>query len=195
MNNHEILLAQSRNKESINNIIEHYNKTILKNNSFFLLDTTINDLIQEGLIGLLKAIKYFNPDRNTSFNTFANICIKRHIITTLKNKNSNKHHFLNKSISPNQELDIDLISSYKSLSLKFYSFENTLLGKELSKHLTNYLKNKLSDLEKIVYTYFCKGYSYIEISKFLDMTPKKIDNVIQRIKKKILTYLNSYKEI
>ncbi|MGL6169251.1 MAG: sigma-70 family RNA polymerase sigma factor, partial [Fusobacteriaceae bacterium] len=81
---------------------------------------------------------------------------------------------------------------YSYPSLGFYSPEDIFLGKELIKLLTVFLDENLSNLEKKVFTFLCKEYSYVEIASFLDESPKKIDNTIQRVKKKILSYLSSY---
>lgn len=194
MTNDYILLAQKGNEESIENIIKYFQQIISKYNfKFFLIGGDRDDLMQEGIIGLMKAIKSFNPDKNTSFNTFASLCIRRQILTAIKNANSSKYILLNNSIYRQKEISIEDISTYTKPSLKFYSPEDILLGKELSKYLLSYLKSNLSKLESKVFIYMSKGFTYIEISNILNMAPKKIDNVIQRIKKKILNYLEIYK--
>ena len=122
-----------------------------------------NDLTQEGLIGLIKAIKSYNSFDNTSFNTFSNICIRKEIIISVK----------------------------KTLS-KHSSPEEILLSKEFLKDFLKNIKINFSDLEKKVFLNICKGYTDIKISTILKITSKEIDNIIQKIRKKILKYLQDY---
>lgn len=122
------------------------------------------DLLQEGYIGLMKAIKSYDNSKDVTFSTFANLCIKRQIITAIKSSNS----------------------------IKYSSPEDILLGKELAYLLNEYLKENLTPLEKKVCSYMYKQYKYNEIAEILDESPQKIDNAIQRVRKKVLEYLGTY---
>ncbi|MGL6065803.1 MAG: sigma-70 family RNA polymerase sigma factor [Cetobacterium sp.] len=189
----DIILAQSGDEDSIEKIIKEYEGAVYKNNrSFFLKGGDSDDLMQEGLIGLIKAIKSYDDSRNACFSTFANLCIRRQMITAIKNHNSDKYKNLNQAMQVEGYSTHEENIHYSYPSLGFYSPEDIFLGKELVYLLTNFLNENLSSLEKKVFNFLCKEYSYIEIANFLDESPKKIDNTIQRVKKKILSYLSSY---
>ena len=194
MNDNDILLAQLGNEESIEKIIIHYQKTIFKNNfKLFLKGGDKDDLIQEGIIGLLKAIKSYDPYRNTSFNTFSNLCIKRQILTSIQIYDSKKNKILNNLNIFNNDINIDDFSTYSIPSAKFYSPEEILLSKELTKDFLKNVNINFSDLEKKIFINLCKGYTYIEISNILNITSKKTDNTIQRVRKKIFKYIHNYR--
>ncbi|MGL5544448.1 MAG: sigma-70 family RNA polymerase sigma factor [Cetobacterium sp.] len=189
----DIILAQNGDQDSIEKILKEYHGTIYKNNlSFFLKGGDSDDLMQEGFIGLIKAIKSFDENRNACFSTFANLCIRRQMITAVKNHNSDKYKNLNQAMQGEGYSTHEENVHYTSPSLGFYSPEDIFLGKELVHLLTSFLDDNLSFLEKKVFRYLCKEYTYIEIANFLDESPKKIDNTIQRIKKKIISYLQNY---
>lgn len=190
----DIISAQNGNEESLEKIIKEFQKNMYHNNhSFFLKGGDKDDLIQEGLIGLIKAIKSFDESKNTCFSTFANLCIKRQMITAIKNHNSDKFKNLNQAIlEENGGMDIEENTQYRSPSLNFYSPEDIYLGKELILSLRKYLSENLSSFEKEVFKYLIKEYSYLEIAEILNEKPKKIDNAIQRIKKKINLHLDTF---
>ncbi|MCQ8213568.1 sigma-70 family RNA polymerase sigma factor [Cetobacterium somerae] len=191
----DLILAQQGDEYSLEKIIKEFHGTVYKNShSFFLKGGDNNDLIQEGFIGLIKAIQSYDENRNACFNTFANLCIKRQMITAVKNHNSDKYKNLNSAMQGKSFHEQQEQIYYHSPSLSLYSPEDVLLGKELVKLLENFLLENLSELEKKVFYYLCKQQTYIEISKLLNETPKKIDNTIQRVKKKIHNYLESYLE-
>lgn len=181
-----INLAQNGDSEALEKVTEEYKGLVYKAASlFFLKGGDYSDLSQEGFIGLIKAIRTFNENKNTSFSTFANICIRGQIITAIKQSNSNKYKVLNLSNEPEEEIDFKIKNNSDSP-------ENILLGKELAELLKLYLSSHLSLLEKQVFIYLYKEYTYLEIAKILDESPKKIDNTIQRIKKKIKQYIANY---
>ncbi|MGL5970764.1 MAG: sigma-70 family RNA polymerase sigma factor, partial [Cetobacterium sp.] len=124
--------------------------------------------------------------------TFANLCIKRQIITAVKSSNSNKNLKLNTSIIGDKDINLEDLAQYSKPSLNYHSPEDILLGKELVNMLGDFLNNNLTPLEKKVFYYLCKQYKYNEIAELLNEPSKKIDNAIQRVKKKILTYLSEY---
>ena len=189
----DIILAQNGDEESIEKIIKEYQGAIYKNNrSFFLKGGDSDDLMQEGLIGLIKAIKSYDETRNACFSTFANLCIKRQIITAVKSSNSNRNQKLNTSIIGDKDVNLDDLAQYAKPSVNFYSPEDILIGKELVEMLGDFLNNNLTPLEKKVFFYTCKQYKYNEIAELLEEPSKKIDNAIQRVRKKILGYLSEY---
>lgn len=188
-----LIEAQNGNDEAIEKIMKIYENTIYKNSRFFFLkDGDFNDLLQEGYIGLIRAIKCYDEKRDACFSTFANLCIRRQMITAVKKCNSDKYKNLNQAMQGESYSDKEEKINYKAPSLTFYTPEEILLGKELVKMLEEYLVDNLSNLEKKVFYYLIKQQSYVEIAEVLNETPKKIDNTIQRIKKKVRGYLETY---
>lgn len=189
----DIRLAQQGDQEATEKIFLEYQTSILRNNrKFFLKGGDSDDLLQEGYIGLMKAIKSYDENKNACFSTFANLCIRRQIITAVKYHNSAKYQNLNTAVMGEEYVGFEEVTKYNSPSINFYNPEEIMLGKELVKLLEGFLVENLSDLEKKVFYYLCKEYKYIEIADLLGETPKKIDNTIQRIKKKIVNYLKTY---
>lgn len=188
-----VLLARSGDNEALEKLFTKYKNDILRNGkSFFIKGGDIDDLLQEGYIGLMKAIKSYDETRGVSFSTFANLCIKRQIITAIKTSTSNRNQKLNSSILGDKEVNLDDLAQYTKPSIKFFSPEDILLGKELIELLNNYLSVNLTDLETKVFFYMCRQYKYNEIATILNEPSKKIDNAIQRIRKKVLAYLEQY---
>jgi len=188
--------AKQGNEEAVGQVIENYKGFITMNaKNYFLLGAEKDDLIQEGMIGLLKAIKAYDTEKAASFKTFATICVKRQIITAIKKANSNKNKALNSSIGienenkeTNRELDYFRgLSSYHS-----YNPEELALSKEQINGLKEYLERKLSPLETEVFKYMVNGYPYKEIAEIMGEKVKAIDNAIQRIKRKSEIWLERY---
>lgn len=190
--NNVVKRAQGGDQEAIIEIFEKYKKFILlRNKSYFLNGADREDLLQEGMIGLLKAIRAYDEDKNTSFNTFASLCIKRQIITAIKNYNSGKNKILNLATNGFYEGEENNIS-YENRSLNFYTPEEIFLGKEKLEALNNYLKNNLSKMEQKIFKEMLLGINYIEIAKKTGREVKSIDNTIQRIKKKLKNFIEDY---
>lgn len=193
----EIILAQQGNKECMENLIKKYQKLVYQNGkNFFLKDGSLDDIFQEGFIGLVKAIKSYDNTKNTTFSTFANLCIRRNIISAIKYANSEKFKVLNLAVYSNGHVESDWNMEdvfYQSYStyLNFEPEESLMIIEQLE--FLNY-NLKLSDFEKKVFKYLLNQYTYIEISKLLNENTKKIDNTIQRVKKKIRLCLELYKK-
>lgn len=188
-----LIQAQNGDEEAIEKVIKQHEGMIYMNGrSFFLKGGELNDLLQEGYIGLIKAIKSYDEKRESSFSTFANLCIKRQMISAIKKYTAAKCRHLNEAMEDSNYYDKEEKINYKFPSLGFYTPEEILLSKELIKLLEKYLVENLSELEKNVFYCLIKQKTYIEIAKQLNESPKKIDNTIQRIKKKVRGYLESY---
>ncbi|MGL5378058.1 MAG: sigma-70 family RNA polymerase sigma factor [Cetobacterium sp.] len=193
MDTRDVMLAKSGDSEAIEKVFLRYKNDILRNSrNLYIKGGDVDDLLQEGYIGLIKAIKSFDDSREVCFSTFANLCIKRQIITAVKSSNSNKNLKLNTSIIGDKDINLEDLAQYSKPSLNYHSPEDILLGKELVNMLGDFLNNNLTPLEKKVFYYLCKQYKYNEIAELLNEPSKKIDNAIQRVKKKILTYLSEY---
>ena len=193
INKEDILLAKQGDIDSIEKIVTEYRNLIyMRNRTLFLKGAEREDLVQEGMNGLMKAIKSFDENRSACFSTFASLCIKRQIITAVKNYNSEKNKNLNNAMQGEEYSELEDLIKYNKPSLKYYTPEQIVIGKELIKLMKKYLKDNLSGLEKEVFTLMVKGYGYLEIAKKLEKEPKSIDNSIQRIKKKVDTFLYQY---
>ncbi|WP_426711406.1 sigma-70 family RNA polymerase sigma factor [Cetobacterium sp. SF1] len=188
-----ILIKQAQNgdEEALNQIFEECKSLItLKNRKYFIIGGDKDDLFQEGMIGLIKAIRAYDETKS-SFKTFALLCIKRQILTAINTDNAGKNKFLNQSINDFYITEEDDFS-YDNRSLSFYNPEELFLAKEKLNLLEDYLSDLLSKMEMAVFKRMEQGYSYVEISEMLGISPKASDNCIQRIKKKINKFLEKY---
>ncbi|MGL4988129.1 MAG: sigma-70 family RNA polymerase sigma factor [Cetobacterium sp.] len=191
--NVDILLAKNGDTESLEKIfIEYKNIINMRNRELYLNGADREDLVQEGMIGLIKAIKSFDENRSSTFSTFASLCIKRQIITAVKNYSSERHKNLNTAMQGEEYSEIQEFIKYTNPSLNYYTPEETIIVKEFRKLFQIYLKENLSPLEKKVFLNMAKGYNYMEIAIILDKESKSVDNSIQRIKKKVEIFLKKY---
>lgn len=185
--------AQFGNQEAIEKIFYTYKNFIfMKSKNYFLNGADKEDIIQEGMIGLLKAINAFDSKKNTSFNTFASLCIKRQIISAIKHYNTGKNKFLNEAESTDSELSPLYFSCFSKNFEESSSPESIYINKEKFKLLKIYIKKNFSNLELEVFKYMVKGYSYLEIASITKKTTKNIDNTLQRIKKKLKFFESNY---
>jgi RNA polymerase sigma factor, sigma-70 family len=166
-------------------IIRYYNIVKKVVASYYIMGADKDDLIQEALISFYKAVMEYNSTKHCAFKNYAYVCIKRHIITIIRNTNRLKHNPLNNYVSFNMLLYdekevffIEKLSDNKSLDP-----ESILIEKENIDYLFNYLYKRVSDLEKNVLLYYIDGMSYFEISDALDIDIKAVDNALQRVKK------------
>jgi len=165
--------------------------------SFFIIGGDKDDLFQEAMIGLVHAVNKYNCNINNNFRYFAELCIRRHIITAIRNTRGYEKNLLNNSISlyeySNYEQENNLLDKY--VYKDCLNPENVIMIKE---ELSNYyyLKDKiLSDFEREVLTEYEKGKTYKEISRALEKDIKSIENALQRVRKKInKNRENSYKQ-
>ena len=169
-------------------ISKYENFVKAKAKSYFLIGADKEDIYQEGMIGLYKAIRDFKSDRLTSFKAFAELCITRQIITAIKTATRQKHIPLNTYISLNkpiyeEESDRTLIDVLSGL--KITDPEELIIGKEQLKHIEGEMAKVLSDLEMEVLQSYLDGKSYQEIACDLDRQAKSIDNALQRVKRKL----------
>lgn len=163
-----------------------------KARSYFLIGADREDLVQEGMIGLYKAIRDFKSEKQASFRAFAELCITRQIITAIKTATRQKHKPLNSYVSLNkpvydEESDrtlLDVIAGAKVLNP-----EEIMIDKEDLARIESKIGEMLSDLEWRVLSLYLKGKSYQEIAQILGRQVKSIDNALQRVKNKIEKYL------
>lgn len=177
-------------KNALNYLMEKYKELVnMKVSKYYIVGAEKEDIFQEGMIGLYKAIKSYSEDKNTSFKSFANMCIERQLITAIKTSNRQKHMPLNSYLSLNtsaydDEDNTELLDVFNNNAVE--DPLDTITKKEYYKTVENVIDKSLSNFEKQVLARFMKGESYIDIANKLDAPVKSIDNAIQRIRKKAI---------
>lgn len=173
--------------EALDTLINKYKELVnMKIGKYFIIGAEKEDIYQEGMIGLYKAIKSFDPEKQNSFKTFANLCIERQLITAIKTSNRQKHMPLNSYLSLNDtaydDNDISWLEVFDSNTIE--DPLETITKKEYYKTIEDKIEEKLSDFEKQVLHRYARGESYVTIAEKLDAPVKSVDNAIQRIRKK-----------
>ena len=177
-------------QESLAYLLEKYKNLVnIKVSKYFMIGAEKEDILQEGMIGLFKAIKDFKEEKQKSFKSFANICIERQLITAIKTSNRQKHMPLNSYLSLNtaayeDEDNTELMDVFNNNTVE--DPLETITKKEYYKTVENVIDKSLSDFEKQVLARFMRGESYVDIANKLDAPVKSIDNAIQRIRKKAI---------
>ncbi len=188
-----VALAQSGDGAALEHLLNKYKNFVrTKARSYFLIGADHEDIVQEGMIGLYKAIRDFKPEKLTSFRAFAELCVTRQIITAIKTATRQKHIPLNSYVSLNkpiydEESDrtlLDVISEDVPSDP-----EAMLIDREDLSFIEGRIGEMLSDLEKQVLALYMEGKSYVEISAAMGRHVKSVDNALQRIKRKLLKYL------
>ena len=188
----ENLLQQAikeQNNVALNCLIDRYKDMININaNKFFMVGSEKEDMLQEGYIGLYKAVKSYNNQMKNSFKTFAGLCIERQMITAVKNSNRQKHIPLNSSVSLNAEAyddegDTQVIDVLDTRKTGEDPLE-IVAKKEYFSVVEKEINTSLSEFEKQVLSHYKNGESYAQIAKFLNTKIKSVDTAIQRIRKK-----------
>ncbi len=160
-----------------------------KSKTYFLMGASKEDIIQEGMIGLFKAIRDYNPEKEASFFSFADLCITRQMITAVKAATRQKHMPLNTYVSlnkPSYQDDDERPELMDSMSSDTITDpEALLIGRENFNIIEYELAKKLSGFEKEVLQLYIDGVSYTEIAMLMNRSVKSIDNALQRIKKKV----------
>jgi RNA polymerase sporulation-specific sigma factor len=186
-------LVHQGDSEALDYLIHKYRNFVrAKSRSYFLIGADKEDIVQEGMIGLYKAIRDFREDKLTSFKAFAELCITRQIITAIKTATRQKHIPLNSYVSLDkpiydEESDrtlMDVLSGTKVLDP-----EELIINQEEFDHIEVKMTELLSDLERKVLALYLDGQSYQEISEELNRHVKSIDNALQRVKRKLERYL------
>lgn len=185
--------AINDDKEALEYLINKYKNFVKsKARSYFLIGADREDIIQEGMIGLYKAIRDFNPEKLSSFRAFAELCITRQIITAIKTATRQKHIPLNSYVSLNKPLydeDSDRTLLDILSGVKIADPEELIISREEFKDIEGKMGEILSKLEWQVLMAYLGGKSYQEIAKELKRHVKSIDNALQRVKRKLEKYL------
>ena len=199
-NNYNILtdeemvkMAQEGSVTAEEFLIKKYKDLVKKKSStYFIMGGDKEDVVQEGMIGIFKAIRGFDDKKEASFKTFAELCINRQIISAIRNANLQKHQILNESLSLSSDNDPEgeqKLLEERLPSTKGDNPETLMLMKEIGQYLKEESGEIFSPLEQKVWDRILQGKQYQEIATELGKSPKSIDNTMQRIKKKIYAYL------
>ena len=194
-----VALAKEGHPDAYDSIVRRYRGFVrLKASSYFLLGGESDDLIQEGLLGLYKAIRDYRTDRESSFRNFAELCITRQIITAVKTATRNKHTPLNQYVSFSQtpaaagESDTTLDEILPGPTV--FDPVNQVIATEELESLVSCLSGNngvLSDLESRVLSLYLDGHSYEATAERLECDTKTVDNALQRVKRKVGAHLES----
>jgi len=193
-----VIKASAGDKMALEYLISKYKNFVkAKAKSYFLIGADKEDIIQEGMIGLYKAIRDFDGTKTNSFKCFADICITRQIITAIKTATRQKHIPLNSYISLNKPI-YDEESDRTLLDIITTSMvtdpEELIISKEELKNIESKMNELLSDLEQKVLELYLNGKSYQYIANRLDRDVKSIDNALQRVKRKLEKHLENKNE-
>lgn len=197
MNDEELIeLVQNGDRNAEETIIKRYKNFVLaKSRSYFLVGADREDIVQEGMIGLFKAIRDYRVERLASFRAFAELCITRQIITAIKAATRQKHQPLNSYISLNrpiydEESDRTLLDVLKGGQLT--NPEELIISHETYNLIENQIDEILSNLERDVLQEYLDGKSYQDIAIALDKHVKSVDNALQRVKRKLEVFLKKH---
>lgn len=188
-----VRIAQAGDDAVQDYLLDKYKSLVrAKSRAYFLIGADSEDIIQEGMIGLYKAVRDFNGEKNTSFRSFAELCVNRQMITAIKAATRQKHQPLNSYISLNKPVyEDETEQTYMDLLQEgaFLNPETLLIGQENRSFLEDQLVKHLSGFETRVLMLYLQGRSYFEIARTLKKPEKSIDNALQRIKKKLERFL------
>lgn len=189
-----VVRAKHGDNSALDYIISRYSSFVKsRSRAYFLIGADKEDIVQEGMIGLFKAVRDFNEEKSVAFRAFAELCVTRQIISAIKMATRQKHIPLNSYVSLNKPMYdeesertlLDMISGAKILNP-----EDLFISQENYRLIEKHMQKILSDLEKDVLEYYLQGRSYQEIAAILNRQVKSIDNALQRIKRKMEAFLN-----
>ena len=191
-----IALAKQGDPTAYDRIVRRYYGFVrLKASSYFLAGGDADDLIQEGLVGLYKAVRDYRTDRESSFRNFAELCITRQIITAVKTATRNKHTPLNQYVSfsstPAASGEGEPTLEEVIAGPGVHDPVNQVISSEELRSLVACLSTALSELESRVLSLYLDGYSYTTIGEKLECDCKTVDNALQRVKRKVGSHLQS----
>ncbi|WP_026528755.1 RNA polymerase sporulation sigma factor SigH [Butyrivibrio sp. VCD2006] len=194
----EELITRLRDGESdVTDYIMNKYKNMVRTKaaSMYILGADKDDLIQEGMIGLFKAVRDYDPGRDASFKTFADLCISRQMYTAIQASNRKKHAPLNGYISlyakmDNPEDDMEFSLDQVLEDMNDMDPESMVIDKENTRDIEEFIENGLSSFEQAVLELHLTGMSYTEIARVLGKDEKSTDNALQRLKTKIKKYVN-----
>lgn len=191
--------AQAGNMDAEETLIRKYSNLVMsKTKAYYMAGADSNDVMQEGMIGLMRAVRRFDGTRETSFATFAERCITNQIISAIRSADRIKHKPLNTSDSlsrpiqgePSEGGDTGVVTLGDTISANLADTpEEMLIMKDVTYYILHNGDNIFSDMEMQVLGETLKGYSYDQVASRLGKSRKAVDNALQRIKRKISSYL------
>ena len=187
------LVELSVNIDSAMRILIDRYKSLVKfiAHTYYIVGADNDDIMQEGMIGLFKAIKSYDREKDSSFKTFADMCIRRQIISAVKASNRQKHIPLNSSLSFDKQIFEDESEKEIYDIIEADSGQNPeeiFIKKEEIRDMKYKMEYVLSNFEKRVLKLYLSGNTYKEISGIMGKSPKSVDNAIQRVKRKLDSY-------
>lgn len=194
-----IKIIKQGDKKALNYLLAKYTDIVsMKAGKYFIVGAEKEDIIQEGLIGLFKAIKSFDSEKQSSFKTFANLCIERQLQTAIKSSMRQKHMPLNSYLSFNisayeENDDTNLLEVFETETAAEDPLD-IVTKKEYYNFVEERIEETLSDFEKQVLHRYTNGESYVEIAQKVNAPVKSVDNAIQRIRKKTIKNILNYDE-
>lgn len=194
MNDQEMVIrAQQGDLEAEESLVRKYKEIVkIKSRYYYMAGADEDDVVQEGMIGLLKAIRQYDPEKEVSFATFAGVCITRQIISAIRMADREKHKVLNISVSLSkpvggEEEDVTLADTLMVSGGE--SPEALLVVKDLAYYIMHNEGNVFSEFEMQVLNEMVRDNDYEKIARRLKRSSKSVDNAMQRIKKKVIRYL------
>ncbi len=191
-----VTLCHDGDSRAVEYLLNKYKNFVRsKARSYFLIGADHEDIVQEGMIGLYKAIRDFRADKLASFHAFAELCVTRQIITAIKTATRQKHIPLNSYVSLNKPLyddESDRTLMDVIIEGKTSSPEDLLISQENLQTINLRIGEVLSDLEQDVLAAYLDGKSYQEIARMLGRHSKSIDNALQRVKRKLEKFLSEH---
>ena len=194
----EVLISRCRqgDRTALECIMEKYKPLVIKKaRSMFLIGGETEDLIQEGMIGLFKAVQDFDPDRETSFYRFSKLCIDRQIYSAVTSAGRKKHSPLNGYVSLSDSEELEWEERWRRPAVSTVSPEEALINRESMEMIQEKLGERLSSLEWSVLKLFLEGYSYAQMADKLGKKEKSIDNALRRIKGKLQDILEGMNQV
>ena len=194
-----INMTKKGDKKALNYLLDKYTDIVsMKAGKYFIVGAEKEDIMQEGLIGLFKAIKSFDTQKQSSFKTFANLCIERQLQTAIKSSMRQKHMPLNSYLSFNTSAyeendDTSLLEVFEQENASEDPLD-IVTKKEYYNFVEDRIEETLSDFEKQVLHRYTNGESYVEIAEKVNAPVKSVDNAIQRIRKKTIKNILNYDE-
>ena len=183
-------LARAGNSEAEELLVTRYGRLVRAvSHSLYLVGGDSDDLCQEGMIGLLRAIRTYRSDRNALFSTYAELCVRHRLQSVLRSANSNKQSALNSSVSFDPSLFEGDYFSSDTASPSHENPELLMIDRERVDALYVAIREKLSDFEVKVLSFYLDGYSCREIADLTNRAYKSVDNAVQRIRRKIVRHL------
>ena len=185
-------LAVSGDRAAEELLVTRYNRVVRTcARPFFLAGGDSEDLTQEGMVGLIKAVREFDADKEASFRTFAEVCIRNRLYSALRASAREKHQALNQSVSlDTPDFDSNSYTSGTS-SLAQRDPEDSLIDREHTAALLSGVRKQLSELEAKILGYYLDGLSCREIAETVGRSPKSVDNAVQRIRRKVAQHILS----